>query len=1266
MSTIKPKEVANDSEPVDDGTRDLRLHHPQNKSDMDVTYGNDNNEDENVPDGHDPEEEENDEDDEDDEDDEEEKNNGNGSDSSGDSIIETDPFDYDKSKQIKLIELDEKLKAKLDEGVDTLVEACPKGLDSIVQHFTFQIANIESMLAQPDTYLSEPVQIGGYRFNLMIVVRKGQDRILSAYLKGRPVDEKENEIWSFPVHFAFNVWDADDITCHKVNFSKFRFSQRVDDWGFVKFLDSKFPTDEKFFRKNKVNITVYVRVIDDYTNCLYSNYVDYDSKKSTGFVGIENQGATCYLNSLLQSYYFTKVFRKKVYKIPTDDEIKLEMDSYEDYKHQHKTVSLALQRIFYRLQTSNVAINSLELTHSFGWTTADAFTQHDVQELNRILMDRLETKMKGTEIDGCLNDIFVGKMKSFIRCVNVDYESSRTEDFWDIQLNVKGLKDIKESFDNYVELELLDGENKYDASGFGLQDAEKGVIFESFPDVLHIQLKRYEYDFETDNMVKIHDRYEFFDEIDLKPYLDKTSPGYEDENWNYKLHCVLVHQGDVSGGHYYAMIKPTEKDEWYKFDDDIVTRVTPYTVFEDGFGCGPPKNIDRSMTREEYQNYIIKHHTSAYMLVYFRESKIPHVLADVEEADVPEHVKQQIKYENQEDAKIKKEREEMHLYINFKIFTDETFAKYQGFDLGPDEDNLQHFNEDLFDDGSFPIKLKLLKTQAWESIYETICKFSNKDPKVFANKLRLWSISKRSNNTYRPERPIESMVSDIDNQTIESIALLLENGTSRRKYAGSNVPVVLSLYLEDACRDLKYLASQCGGIPKGLQDYEERLESLVIVANKKCDASLEPIGDDSNILIMVKLFDQRKQTLKGVSHIVLPSDAKIDFIAKFLQLVFNVDDGEQISFIEEISFSQRVRVRTDLSLYQNEISSGDIVCASFDDDQDKELQFQDAESYYAFLETRVHFYISPLKRIDEDEEDFVFVETDPSKVAASDSIIDIWISSNSSYLDICTFIGKEVGISPEYIKLSVLSNGNKTDLKSDFNFSTALQGFTKNSALKLYYETLNIPLKSFESMQLYRIYWVGNGICKEEKHDFYLPSASTLEDVVSKLQSKLKSEIDLNAVFCWVPDRQHKIKRIVKLEDSIDNHDVLIVGLFPQYKELFFNDSRDVILIAGFQCYSSIENTHGLPFVFDLVKGEKLPETYVRLHKLLGLSGKEFNSARIGITNSSVVEFIDKNNPASNSIELFNYFENGKYMLVIDHLDRKGRRSSHHSSIMIR
>lgn len=80
---------------------------------------------------------------------------------------------------------------------------------------------------------------------------------------------------------------------------------------------------------------------------------------------------------------------------------------------------------------------------------------------------------------------------------------SLLHDSADLQLNVKGMKNLYDSFRDYVAVETLDGENKYQAEGYGLQDAKKGIIFQSFPPVLHLQLKRFEYDVQRDAMVKV-------------------------------------------------------------------------------------------------------------------------------------------------------------------------------------------------------------------------------------------------------------------------------------------------------------------------------------------------------------------------------------------------------------------------------------------------------------------------------------------------------------------------------------------------------------------------------------------------------------------------------------------------------------------------------------------------------------------------------------------------------------------------------------------
>jgi ubiquitin carboxyl-terminal hydrolase 7 len=201
-----------------------------------------------------------------------------------------------------------------------------------------------------------------------------------------------------------------------------------------------------------------------------------------------------------------------------------------------KSLSLALQRVFVQLQTSPDPVSTTGLTQSFGWDSYESFVQHDAQEFERVLLEGLENGMKEAskikvitdvpltstspppepmEVDvgatklgeGTLQDqlkrLFCGKMESYIKCVNVDYESRRGEEFWDLQLNVKGTKDLRASFEDLVAVEMMDGDNQYRAEGHGLQDAKKGVAFLTFPPVLHLQLKRFEYDFNRDAIVKV-------------------------------------------------------------------------------------------------------------------------------------------------------------------------------------------------------------------------------------------------------------------------------------------------------------------------------------------------------------------------------------------------------------------------------------------------------------------------------------------------------------------------------------------------------------------------------------------------------------------------------------------------------------------------------------------------------------------------------------------------------------------------------------------
>lgn len=120
------------------------------------------------------------------------------------------------------------------------------------------------------------------------------------------------------------MWNINDpaLFCHHT--AHHRFTKEESDWGFTRFLELRKmfqqPWDNSgrpLVENDAVNITAYVRVVEDETGVLWHNFNNYDSKKETGYVGLKNQGATCYLNSLLQSLYFTNAFRKvRLYYTP--------------------------------------------------------------------------------------------------------------------------------------------------------------------------------------------------------------------------------------------------------------------------------------------------------------------------------------------------------------------------------------------------------------------------------------------------------------------------------------------------------------------------------------------------------------------------------------------------------------------------------------------------------------------------------------------------------------------------------------------------------------------------------------------------------------------------------------------------------------------------------------------------------------------------------------------------------------------------------------
>ncbi|KAI8609294.1 putative ubiquitin-specific processing protease 21 [Chytriomyces sp. MP71] len=587
------------------------------------------------------------------------------------------------------------------------------------------------------TYSPE-FEFNGTKWRILVFPQGNNSDSLAVFLDSiDAATHPKDSDWHLCVQFAIAAANPDDESVFRHNAATHRYNPHELDWGFNQLckLNLLYQAGEGLAKPllhddNKLQIIIYARIIKDETGVLWHNFNNYDSKKTTGFVGLKNQGATCYMNSLLQSLYFVNYFRTAVFNIPTTND------------EPTKSIPLALQRIFYQLQFSDTSVGTTELTKSFGWDTLDSFMQHDVQEFNRVLQDNLESKMKGTRAEGAISKLFVGKYKSYIKCINVEYESSRVEDFYDIQLNVKGFKSLRESFVDYIAVETMDGDNKYQAEGHGLQDAKKGVIFTEFPPVLHLQLKRFEYDFEKDAMVKINDRYEFPSEIDLSEFLDEESAVQKGPQ-KYLLHGVLVHAGDVNGGHYCAFLRAEKNGKWFKFDDDKVIPVMERDAMEENFGVDPG-NIKMKM---------MKRFTNAYMLVYVRDSNADEILKPITSEDMPEHLMRRFEEERIVNEQKRRDREEQHLYFNVKYITDHDVAQHTGFDLCSIDDKTMTVS---------PVRtLRIKKDETLSAFKKAVAEqFSLPSPDL----VKVYSLVTRQNKTLRVDMEIAH-----DEKTLEQI-----------------------------------------------------------------------------------------------------------------------------------------------------------------------------------------------------------------------------------------------------------------------------------------------------------------------------------------------------------------------------------------------------------------------------------------------------------------------------------------------------------------
>ncbi|KAL6490697.1 hypothetical protein MHYP_G00010420 [Metynnis hypsauchen] len=265
------------------------------------------------------------------------------------------------------------------------------------------------------------------------------------------------------------------------------------------------------------------------------------SHSAKQYHGLRNQGSTCYLNTVLQCLYMTKDFRAAVQSFKPGP---------QDSSQGNAGLLLQLQNLFGELNKVNATTEGITESLSI----SNVHEQQDAVEYYQRILKQIVPQV---------SQVFEGKLSNNSKCPDEHIYQEKCP-FITIPLAINTGHDeiynVKEGLEAFFQPSQLDEDNwLYCDQCDQKTETETWNEIEEFPTVLTLHLKRFDFDYMQMKHVKNHCPMDIPLTLQLKDY-------------EYDLYAVVNHSGDRSGGHYNAVIKPFEDNQWYCFDDSFVTK----------------------------------------------------------------------------------------------------------------------------------------------------------------------------------------------------------------------------------------------------------------------------------------------------------------------------------------------------------------------------------------------------------------------------------------------------------------------------------------------------------------------------------------------------------------------------------------------------------------------------------------------------------------------------------------------------------------------